>query len=225
MSTATAEHRTQRSERQQQREVNILAAAREALTEKGYDGVTMNALAEKAGVVKKTLYNLYGSKDDLLLAAISEVIDGYRGDRLAVDRGIPAIIASRAAAARQIVATPEYAEAMTRALVQAEAGHALVGVLLEDAVASNLSHLQAAAANGELEPHVDVAELAEQLASQGWGLILLWMKGLVPLDQFEARSLRGLVTLLLAVTRGPRRRALTELLTHTTTLQSAGNSP
>ncbi len=225
MSTVIAEHRSQRSERQQQREVNILAAAREALTEKGYDGVTMNALAEKAGVVKKTLYNLYGSKDDLLLAAISEVIDGYRGDRLAVDRGIPAIIASRAAATRQIVATPEYAEAMTRALVQAEAGHALVDVLLKDAVANNLSNLQVASANGELEPHVDIAELAEQLASQGWGLILLWMKGLVPLDRFEARSLRGLITLLLAVTRGPRRQALTELLTHTTTLQSRGKSP
>lgn len=225
MSTALAENRTQRSERQQQREVNILAAAREALTEKGYDGVTMNALAEKAGVVKKTLYNLYGSKDDLLLAAISEVIDSYRGDRLAVDRGIPAIIASRAAATRQIVATPEYAEAMTRALVQAEAGHALVQVLLKDAVANNLSNLEAAAANDELEPHVDIPELAEQLASQGWGLILLWIKGLVPLEQFEARSLRGLTTLLLAVTRGPRRRALTELLTQATTVQGGGKTP
>ena len=114
---------------------------------------------------------------------------------------------------------------MTRALVQAEAGHALVDVLLKDAVANNLSNLQAAAANGELEPHVDIAELAEQLASQGWGLILLWMKGLVPLDRFEARSLRGLVTLLLAVTRGSRRQALTELLTQTTTLQTRGKSP
>ena len=162
MSTALAENRAQRSERQQQREVNILAAARQALTEKGYDGVTMNALAEKAGVVKKTLYNLYGSKDDLLLAAISEVIDSYRGQGSGADRGIAAIIASRAAATRQIVATPEYAEAMTRALVQAEAGHALVRVLLKDAVANNLSNLQVAAANGELEPHVDIAELAEQ---------------------------------------------------------------
>lgn len=225
MSTALAENRAQRSERQQQREVNILAAAREALTEKGYDGVTMNALAEKAGVVKKTLYNLYGSKDDLLLAAISEVIDSYRGQGSGADSGIAAIIASRAAATRQIVATPEYAEAMTRALVQAEAGHALVRVLLKDAVAINISNLEAAAANGELEPHVDIAELAEQLASQGWGLILLWMKGLVPLDQFEDRSLRGLITLLLAVTRGPRRRALTELLTHPTSLQSRGKSP
>ena len=215
MVTALAENRTQRSERQVQREVNILAAAREALTEKGYDGVTMNALAEKAGVVKKTLYNLYGSKDDLLLAAISEVIDSYRGERVAADRGIPAIIASRVAATRQIVATPEYAEAMTKALVQAEAGHALVEVLLKDAVENHVTQLEAARANQELEPHVNLAELAEQLASQGWGLILLWMKGLVPLEQFEARSLRGLLTLLLGVTRGSRRRALNELLNQT----------
>ena len=62
---------------------------------------------------------------------------------------------------------------------------------------------------------ISAGELAEQLASQGWGLILLWMKGLVPLEQFEARSLRGLLTLLLGVTRGPRRRALNELLNQT----------
>jgi AcrR family transcriptional regulator len=210
--------------------VTILEAAREALTEKGYDGVTMNALADKAGVVKKTLYNLYGSKDDLLLAAISEVIDSYRGEAVSAERGIPSIIASRVAAVRQIVATPEYAEAMTKALVQADAGHALVKVLLQDAVAGHITHLETARANGELEALVDIPELAEQLVSQGWGLILLWMKGLVSLDEFEAKSLCGLLLLLLAVTLGPRHRALNELLKKTrttlkTSAQSGGKNP
>ena len=62
-----------RQERQRIHELDRSAAAREELTEKGYDGVTMEALAERAGVVKKTLYNLYGSKDDLLMAASAEI--------------------------------------------------------------------------------------------------------------------------------------------------------
>ncbi len=222
MASALAEKRNQRSERQLQRETSILQAARQELTEKGYDGVTMNALADKAGVVKKTLYNLYGSKDDLLLAAISEVIDGYRGEARSVRRGIPAIVASRAAANRQIVATPEYAEAMTKALVQADAGHPLIRVLLRDAVANHVAHLEAARTAGELEPGIDIPELAEQLASQGWGLILLWMKGLVAVDEFASRSLRGLLMLLLAATRGARHEALRALLNRTTFARSGG---
>lgn len=215
MAPALAEKRAPRSERQLQRAANILAVARAELAAKGYDGVTMNALAEKAGVVKKTLYNLYGSKDDLLLAAISELINGYRGEAGLADPGIPAIITGRVAANREIVATPEYAEAMTKALVQADPAHPLVQVLLRDAISLQAFHLEAAARRGELRPDVNVPELAEQVAAQGWGLILLWMKGLVPLEEFENRSLTGLLVLLLAVTRGPRHRALTELLDST----------
>jgi AcrR family transcriptional regulator len=165
-------------------------------------------------VVKKTLYNLYGSKDGLLIAAISEVIQGYRATPDA-ERGIGSLIASRAAAARQIAATPEYADAMARALSQSEPGHPLVKVLLQDAVAECALHLQSARARGELVPEADTDELAEQLISQVWGLILLWQKGLVSLAEFENRSIRGLLTTLLAVARGPRRRMLDDLLHQT----------
>jgi len=223
MATALAENRTPKSERQLEREANILAVAREALTEKGYDGVTMNALAEQAGVVKKTLYNLYGSKDALLLAAISEVINSYRGGADPTGRGIAAIVAGRVAASRRIVETPEYAEAMTKALVQADPAHPLIQVLLRDAVADHAAHLEAARACGELQDGVDVAELAEQVAAQGWGLILLWMKGLVPLEQFDTRSLRGLLALLIPVTRGACRRRLAEMLEQTTFAHRGGN--
>jgi AcrR family transcriptional regulator len=212
MATAFAARRLQRSERQLEREENILSAAREALAEKGYDGVTMNALADKAGVVKKTLYNLYGSKDALLLAAISEVINGYRGEAARAEAGIPAILANRAAANQRIIETPAYAEAMTKALVQAAPDHPLVRVLLRDSVAVLTAHLETAAASGEIRPGLDVPAVAEQLAAQGWGVILLWMKGLVPLADFETTSINGLLALLLGVTRGSRHRALAEML-------------
>ena len=212
MVTAVAGRRLQRSERQLEREASILSAAREALAEKGYDGVTMNALAEKAGVVKKTLYNLYGSKDELLLTAISEVIDGYRGEAARSEAGIPAILANRIAANQRIVETPAYAEAMTMALVQATPDHALVRVLLRDSVAMLTAHLETAAARGELLPGVDVPALAQQISAQGWGVILLWMKGLIPLAEFESRSVDGLLALLLGATRGSRRQTLAERL-------------
>ena len=46
--------------------------ARQLIAEKGYSGVTMRELAEKSGVAYKSLYDLYGSKDNLLGKAIEE---------------------------------------------------------------------------------------------------------------------------------------------------------
>jgi TetR/AcrR family transcriptional regulator, mexJK operon transcriptional repressor len=51
----------------------IIAAAREAFLEQGYDGVSMDEVAKRAGVAKQTVYARYASKDALFLAVIDSV--------------------------------------------------------------------------------------------------------------------------------------------------------
>ena len=51
----------------------IIAAAREAFLEKGYDGVSMDEVANRAGVAKQTVYARYSSKDALFLAVVESV--------------------------------------------------------------------------------------------------------------------------------------------------------
>ncbi len=48
--------------------VRILETASRLFYEQGLRGVGVEAIAEAAGVTKKTLYDCYGSKDDLILA-------------------------------------------------------------------------------------------------------------------------------------------------------------
>ncbi len=60
------------TERQIRRREAILAAARELITERGYDGVTMRDLAKASGVAPKTLYHQFESKEKLLRAAVEE---------------------------------------------------------------------------------------------------------------------------------------------------------
>lgn len=201
-----------RSRARSRREQDILAVVREELTQAGYDGVTMQRLADRIGVVKKTLYNRYGSKDGLLLAAIAEVIDGYRAEAFGTEPGIPAIIAVNGGGVRQLLATPEYAQAMARAVLQADPEHPLVALLLADAIADQVHHLEIAARKEELLPGVDLRPLAEQLTAHTWGLVLLWSKGLLPLTQYEHVARTGLLTQLLAVTRGPRHDELAAML-------------
>jgi AcrR family transcriptional regulator len=45
----------------------ICAAAFDLFGEKGYDGASMNELAERVGIAKPSLYNYYRSKEELLI--------------------------------------------------------------------------------------------------------------------------------------------------------------
>lgn len=66
----------------------ILAAAEELFSREGFDAVSMNAIAEKAGVSKANVFHHFKSKNDLYLAVIREVcqqacgfIDDFGSDR------------------------------------------------------------------------------------------------------------------------------------------------
>src|SRR5947208_1618414 len=56
--------------RQTKRRRMILETAIKLVSELGYEGVSMRALADRADVALRTLYNLYESKELLLLAAV-----------------------------------------------------------------------------------------------------------------------------------------------------------
>lgn len=59
----------------------ILDAAEIIFREEGFDGATVEAIATRAGLTRKTAYNLFGSKEEIAHALIAraEAIDtGYR---------------------------------------------------------------------------------------------------------------------------------------------------
>jgi len=64
----------------EERKKRILAVARQLMAEHGYDGVTMRDLAEKSLVSVPTLYNLFGGKNELLLAAVESYFSDLMGE-------------------------------------------------------------------------------------------------------------------------------------------------
>jgi AcrR family transcriptional regulator len=73
----------------------IIGAARDAFFEQGYDAVSMDEVAKRAGVAKQTVYSYYPSKDALFLAV-------HESERVRFDRvlGAGPIAAPDAARAR-----------------------------------------------------------------------------------------------------------------------------
>ncbi len=55
--------------RQQERRARILDNARDLVAVHGYDGVSMRTIARESAVTEKTLYNIFGSKDELIAIA------------------------------------------------------------------------------------------------------------------------------------------------------------
>ncbi len=72
--------RTYRSTRRQEQaartRADVLAAATELFSERGWSGTSVRDVARKAGVAVETVYSAVGSKADLLLAAIDVGVVG-----------------------------------------------------------------------------------------------------------------------------------------------------
>ena len=193
-----------RSERQIDRQNTILKTTRKLVSHVGYDGLRMRVLAEKSGVSPMTLYNLYSSKDELLLAALIDLLSELvRSAQVAAAKGFDRILLYQSIMSEEVERSPGYAEAMARALFQAKPEDRLVNTLLAEPIHQNLVQLVYEKNNGAIHEGVDPELLAHHITVQGWGVVLLWNKGLIDLDQVKRETTRSLLMTIIAVCKGP----------------------
>jgi len=172
--------------------------------------VTMRALASEAGVAQATLYNIYGSKDDLILAALNDLLVGIDAQLQAMDPrpGIDRILGLAQITGAQIQQAPKYTEAMARALAGARAGDPLVDVLYIRTLPFLVENLQIAKDQGEIGAQVDIDLVARHLVGQAWGVVWLWIMGTVPLEAIVSERLRSDLMTLVGVTTGAARKRI-----------------
>lgn len=63
----------------EQKHLDILEAARAEFLERGFDNVSMDAIADRASVSKRTVYNHFESKDALFKAITEQLIGRVKG--------------------------------------------------------------------------------------------------------------------------------------------------
>ncbi|MFT4677857.1 MAG: AcrR family transcriptional regulator [Patiriisocius sp.] len=185
-----------------QRQSRILAVARDIIATSGYEGLTMRTLAEQAGVSKKTLYNQYSGKDDLVLAATTEVLENIATQVASVEPGISRIVAREQAIYTQVMSTPEYALAMTQALLAANPQNSLIEVLINESIVRTQVELRHARKKKELNDNLDELILARSLVSQSWGVLMLWSKQCIPLTQIKSGLMCAQLNMLVGVSKG-----------------------
>jgi AcrR family transcriptional regulator len=150
----------------------ILAAVLEVLRERGYGSLTVDTVAERAGVAKTTIYRRWPSKGELAAAAIAPLLEG--GPEL--DLG-------------SVEAELTLLLHHVQELLSGELSSVLAGIAGEAQAASELAHLMPsliepqrrllreaiarAVAKGELAAWADVELLIDVLIAPFWVRLLL----------------------------------------------------
>ncbi len=195
---------------QQDRRDRILAATRELVAQHGYDGMIMRDVATLANVSPTTLYNLYNTKDELLLAALRDKL----AESLTVAApetfasGYDYFAAQLKNSVRQTHESPAYAHAITQALMRANPGDPMVNYLMLNVQRGLLVGLQVMAERGELQKTANLTAVAQSMTSAFWGTHLMLSKEELALAQLEATLNRSFISLLIPISRGKTRKQL-----------------
>jgi AcrR family transcriptional regulator len=169
----------------------ILQAAREVLEQVGYRAMTIEAIAARAGVGKKTIYRWWPSKATVVLEALITQTEAHvpftdtgslEGDLLAYFelsfsglRGKSATVLSGLAAEAQL--DPEFAREFQRTFIVPRK---------QELVALLQRNLQ----RGELAPDTNLEVLADLIYGAKWYRFLLYP---APLDDVFAREIVKLI--------------------------------
>ncbi len=194
--------------RQEDRRQRILATARQMVADYGYEGMVMSQVAERAEVSPTTLYNLYNTKDELLLEALRELlVRSYQrvGELSDVGPGWRYLLNLMEYGATLRASEPAYAEAITDALLRAVQGDALTELLLHSVRQDFLHSLTKMAERGELKEEVDIEHLSTMLLGNYWSTFLLINKGLEEISRMRFSLVINMLSVLIASSQGAAR--------------------
>lgn len=191
-------------EHKAERRARIRAAARKLVAERGYDGLTMRELAQHARVAVPTLYNLFGSKDAILVAELeaqaieiaAQLPDG--GDSFFA-RGMAAFETGMLL----VEGAPDLYRAVMEMFLTSPETAPMRHRLEEGYISIMATNLIAAKAAGQLADWADPIVLARHMFGLYMAAFRAWGIGELDLPGFRATALSGVCHLLIGPARGP----------------------
>ncbi len=190
-------------EHKAERRARIGKVARQLVAERGYAGLTMRELAQRARVAVPTLYNLFGSKDAILVAELeaqaleiaAHLPDG--GDSYFA-RGMAAFETGM----QLVEKAPDLYRAVMQMFMTSPESAGMRRRLEEGYIAIMASNLRAAKAAGQLADWAEPDTVARHMFALYMAEFLAW--GVGELDQagFRANALSGVCHILIGPARG-----------------------
>ncbi len=201
-----------RESNKSKRRQEILTAARALMREPGGVAFSMRALAEAAGVSVATPYNLFGSKQAVLVAVLDQDLAAYQADLDALQAdGCETLFQAIDVTAKLFAEDPAlYQNLLGAALI--EGGRELRWLFSGPRYALWKRLLAEAVSAGELDPSGDPDAFALTLSQLLFASIQEWALGLLSLEEMVARMRYGLaLTLSAKATEASRRNLMNRL--------------
>ncbi|MGY4435120.1 AcrR family transcriptional regulator [Bradyrhizobium sp. F1.13.1] len=185
-----------------ERRSRIIKAARDLIRETGDAGLSMRALAAKAGVSLATPYNLFGSKRAVLVAVLED-IKGF-GTRFASFKSqdpLERILRAARLAVSYYEDDPAFYRALWTSILAASASEERSAIFNQKRDSFWMKLLDDAVAEGLLLPDIDTAVLLRNLDYTFRSVMLHWVIAEIEIEDIQPRvgygyalALRGAAT-------------------------------
>ena len=204
---------------QVERRKRILRETLKLLQEASPADISMAQIAELSDVSTKTLYNLFKSRNGLLLAAAAQTRANTQSSAnvMSAPAGISRILELTRRTMDTFERSPEFMESAMSVVVgisaEDEAQHHRVGIT------QKWFHeaLLVAESEDQLLPETDCMQLSQLLAASQWGVTLMWQKGLISLETLRRQAIIKHCLDLMPFCRTETRKWLDDLLGSLTT--------
>jgi AcrR family transcriptional regulator len=181
----------------------ILQATREMIAELGYDGVSVRELTARAGVAQRTLYNAFGSKENIVATAIAEYQKDF--DDKAGYLNPPSTLRGRMEQlvkihSRNLQIRP-YTTA-TLAIYNSLSVDPTIRLRMRKITHDHIwPFAQALAADRQLVDQISPDDFAERAISFGYATLTEWVRRTIPDENLVARMVETLLTTVIVCTR------------------------
>mgnify|MGYP000491695044 CR=1 FL=1 len=213
MSAAKEKYMTQAQSLRIQR---ILDATRRLLGEVGADQMTMRDLAVASGVAPATLYNRFGSKDNIILLTVMDHYEqAIRSGMSLLKFGaspLQKLIFALSLFDADIHKNPGLARALMSAYFKLEGSREMPESLYRSLYSTFLPILQEMQHHRSLRPWVPLDLLCEELCDREFGVVMKWSQGAIAEGELMKRLKFSVLSTLLAASTGAQARTIEQEL-------------
>lgn len=183
--------------------------------EVGIASLSMDEVARRAEVAKRTLYNAFQSKERLVAAAIQQYFDDYvsRIQYSAPEQTLEGLIERLVVVARRSLDIRNYTRALMNIYHAHDADRDIRNAIYAIAAESHEPWIRVLHAKRQLQPWIDPDELVSSLVTFRYGLANAWSVGLIEDETFLLNLVRGSLTFMAGATRGVPRKEIELVLT------------
>lgn len=189
-----------------ERREHIVNTTRQMIGELGIEGITMRNLAQRSGVAVATLYNQFGSREDIIADALRQDFEG-RYEPFPETMGPSERLEARITAAAKAISGPmrDYTRSVMFFYFHYNPNSDLRSTI-HDYVMADISRIvQVIEQRGELQPWVNARTFADDVVTQLYALAAKWTQGYMGDRQLKVRLIQAAAASFAGISSGATR--------------------